>query len=114
MRIDTSPARPHYGRSLGVTRRTRSFLRRAKPRFRERCDFEGSGSHQHHRGRASEPSRRRTSASARRCAPAVRIANTADWIVLDAKVVEALAERLDALRSEIGDESLGWYTKRTQ
>src|SRR6266849_5969709 len=45
---------------------------------------------------------------------AVRIADAADRIVLGAKVIEALAERLDALRDEVGDETLGGQTQRTQ
>ena len=45
---------------------------------------------------------------------AVRIADAADWIVLDAEIIEALAKRLDALRNEIGDESLAGHTQRTQ
>ena len=45
---------------------------------------------------------------------AVRIADAADRIVLDAEVIEALAERLDALRDEVGDESLAGHTQRTQ
>ena len=45
---------------------------------------------------------------------AVRIADAADWIVLDAEVIKALAERLDALRNEVGDESLAGHTQRTQ
>ena len=45
---------------------------------------------------------------------AVRIADAAHRIVLDAEVIEALAERLDALRNEVGDESLAGHTQRTQ
>ena len=45
---------------------------------------------------------------------AVRIADAADRIVLRAKVVEALAERLDALRDEVRDKSLAGHTQRTQ
>ncbi len=33
---------------------------------------------------------------------------------MDAEVIEALAERLDALRDEVGDESLCGQTQRTQ
>jgi hypothetical protein len=45
---------------------------------------------------------------------AVRIADAAHRIVLDAEVIEALAERLDALRNEVGDEPLAGHTQRTQ
>ena len=45
---------------------------------------------------------------------AVRIADAADRIVLDAEIIEALAERLDALRNKVGDESLAGHTQRTQ
>src|SRR5882724_1824088 len=46
---------------------------------------------------------------------AVRIADAAHRIVLDAEVIEALAEWLDALRDEVGDEPLGGgHTQRTQ
>src|SRR6185312_3935279 len=45
---------------------------------------------------------------------AVRVADAADRIVLDAKVIEALAEWLDTLRDEVGDESLGGQPQRTQ
>src|SRR6266404_6426801 len=45
---------------------------------------------------------------------AVRIADAADWIVLDAEIIEAPAERLDALRNKVSDESLAGHTQRTQ
>src|SRR5438477_9248158 len=43
---------------------------------------------------------------------AVRIADAAHRIILDAEVIEALAERLDALRNKVGDESLTGHTQR--
>ncbi|MGC1669593.1 MAG: hypothetical protein WA767_15295 [Pseudolabrys sp.] len=43
----------------------------------------------------------------------VRIADASDRIVLGAEVIEALAERLDALRDEVGNEPLARHTQRT-
>src|SRR2546423_9157770 len=37
---------------------------------------------------------------------AIRIADAADRIILDAEVIEALAERLDPLGNEVGNQSL--------
>ena len=45
---------------------------------------------------------------------AVRIADAAHRIILDAEVVEALAERLDALRNEVGDDLVAGHAQRTQ
>ena len=45
---------------------------------------------------------------------AVRIADAAHRIVLDAEIIEALAERLDALRNKVSDELLAGHTQRTQ
>src|SRR5579863_4766063 len=45
---------------------------------------------------------------------AVRIADRADRIIFDAELIEALAERLDAFRNEVGDQTLGGHAERTQ
>jgi hypothetical protein len=37
---------------------------------------------------------------------AVRITDAANRIILGAQIIEALTKRLDALRNEVGDESL--------
>ena len=45
---------------------------------------------------------------------AVRIADAAHRIILDAEVIEALAERLDAIRNKVSDEPLAGHTQRMQ